>query len=63
MPLVPMCEVPLYTNIQKWEKWERDVTLVSISLFHFQDLSSFVAKSVREVEHVMSVGAENRKVG
>ena len=60
MPLVPMCEVP---NIQKWEKWERDVTLVSISLFCFQDLSSFVAKSVREVEHVMSVGAENRKVG
>ena len=29
----------------------------------FKDLSSFVAKSVREVEHVMSVGAENRKVG
>ena len=30
---------------------------------HIQDLSSFVAKSVREVEHVMTVGAENRKVG
>jgi hypothetical protein len=30
---------------------------------YVEDLSSFVAKSVREVEHVMSVGSEHRKVG
>ena len=30
---------------------------------YVQDLSSFVAKSVKEVEHVMAVGGENRKVG
>lgn len=32
-------------------------------VYSAQDLSSFVAKSVKEVEHVMNVGGENRKVG
>ena len=36
---------------------------VSASDTGLQDLSSFVAKSVKEVEHVMTVGGENRKVG
>ena len=30
---------------------------------YVKDLSSFVAKSVREIEHVMSVGNQNRAVG
>ncbi|WAR03486.1 KRP95-like protein [Mya arenaria] len=29
----------------------------------YQDLSSFVTKSVREIEHVMNVGNQNRSVG
>ena len=29
----------------------------------FQDLSSFVTKSVKEIEHVMNVGNQNRSVG
>jgi kinesin family protein 3/17 len=30
---------------------------------YVKDLSAFVAKSVKEIEHVMSVGNQNRKVG
>lgn len=30
---------------------------------YVQDLSSFVAKSVKEIEHVMHVGNKNRSVG
>jgi kinesin family protein 3/17 len=30
---------------------------------YVKDLSSFVAKSVKEIEHVMSVGNKNRSVG
>ena len=30
---------------------------------YVKDLSSFVAKSVREIEHVMTVGNKNRVVG
>ena len=29
----------------------------------FQDLSSFVTKGVKEIEHVMNVGNQNRAVG
>jgi len=32
-------------------------------VIHVQDLSSFVAKSVKEIERVMSVGNQNRSVG
>lgn len=32
-------------------------------LFILQDLSSFIAKSVKEIEHVMNVGNQNRAVG
>ena len=31
--------------------------------FFEQDLSSFVTKSVKEIEHVMNVGNQNRAVG
>ena len=30
---------------------------------YVKDLSSFVAKSVKEIEHVMTVGNKNRSVG
>lgn len=30
---------------------------------YVKDLSSFVAKSVKEIEHVMDVGNKNRSVG
>jgi len=30
---------------------------------YFQDLSSFVTKSIKEIEHVMNVGNANRVVG
>lgn len=30
---------------------------------YVKDLSSFVAKSVKEIEHVMTVGNKNRAVG
>lgn len=30
---------------------------------YVKDLSSFVAKSVKEIEHVMNVGSQNRAVG
>ncbi len=30
---------------------------------YVQDLSSFVAKSIKEIEHVMTVGNQNRAVG
>ena len=30
---------------------------------YVKDLSAFVAKSVKEIEHVMNVGNQNRKVG
>ncbi len=30
---------------------------------YVKDLSSFVAKSIKEIEHVMSVGNKNRSVG
>ncbi len=33
------------------------------ALFVFQDLSSFVTKSGKEIEHVMNVGNQNRSVG
>lgn len=35
----------------------------SKNLLFLQDLSSFVCKSVKEIEHVMSVGNQNRSVG
>lgn len=34
-----------------------------LPILSFQDLSSFVAKSVKEIEHVMTVGNSNRTVG
>lgn len=30
---------------------------------YVKDLTSFVAKSVKEIEHVMTVGNQNRAVG
>ena len=30
---------------------------------YVKDLSSFVAKSVKEIEHVMNIGNQNRAVG
>ncbi len=30
---------------------------------YVKDLSSFIAKSVKEIEHVMSIGNQNRAVG
>lgn len=30
---------------------------------YVKDLSSFVTKSVKEIEHVMNVGNQNRSVG
>lgn len=30
---------------------------------YVKDLSSFVAKSVKEIEHVMNIGNQNRSVG
>lgn len=33
------------------------------AIYSFQDLSSFVTKSIEEIRHVMSVGNSNRSVG
>ena len=38
------------------------VSIMSL-VFGLQDLSSFVTKSVKEIEHVMNVGNQNRSVG
>lgn len=43
---------------QRLELRERPDTGVYV-----KDLSSFVAKSVKEIEHVMTVGNKNRAVG
>ena len=39
------------------------IYVVHFFLFAFQDLSSFVTKSIKEIEHVMNVGNNNRSVG
>ncbi len=37
--------------------------VIHCNMLVFQDLSSFVTKSVKEIEHVMNVGNQNRSVG
>jgi hypothetical protein len=40
-----------------------DYQKLNICFTFFQDLSSFVTKSIKEIEHVMNVGNANRVVG
>ena len=40
-----------------------NIYYMTLCYFLIQDLSSFVTKGVKEIEHVMNVGNQNRSVG